>query len=70
MNRKTYRDNNGFLRYEDNCKLVVRKEYTTDCKKILSVLDKFFNKMYNELLTDIENNSVHENYKELLLGKI
>jgi len=38
--RKTYTDNNGFLRYEDNCKIVQNQP---DNKKVLSELYNTFN---------------------------
>jgi hypothetical protein len=42
MIRKTYTDNNGFLRYEDNCKLVVKREYTKEENTITSELYNTF----------------------------
>jgi len=43
MKRETYIDNNGFERYEDNCKIVVKKEYTKEEKEVAGELYRTFN---------------------------
>lgn len=68
--RKKYIDNNGFLRYEDNCKLV----HTQDNKEVLSELYNTFKnkaqKRYSEygygydnetaVLARQENNGIYD----------
>ena len=40
--RKTYIDNNGIERYEDNCKIVVKKIYTKeDNERVNKINDTF-----------------------------
>ena len=55
-NRKTYLDNNGFLRYEDNCKLCHNQP---DQKEVLSEMYRIFAKPHLDpsitILTDYEN---------------
>lgn len=41
MKRETYIDNNGFIRYEDTCKIVPNQ---TDNKDVLSEMYKIFGK--------------------------
>lgn len=41
-----------------------------DYKKVLSTLDKFFLKYKNELLKDLDQNIIHDNYRKLLILKI
>ncbi len=38
--------------------------------KILNSLDKFFNRLHQELQNDINDGAIHENYIDLLLEKI
>ena len=41
-----------------------------DAKKILKSLDRFFEKLYNSIKTDIEANLIHDSYKSLVSQKI
>ena len=50
-------------------KLTFRKTVGND-EKILKSLDKFFKKLYDSLLEDIENNNIHEKHIELLKRKL
>lgn len=41
-----------------------------DAKKIINTLDKYFNKLHEELKKDIENNNIHDNHIDLLKSKL
>jgi len=57
-NRKIYLDNNGFLRYEDNCKLVIKKEYTKEENDVT-------NELYNTFKPRIIKQKNNISYEEL-----
>ena len=64
MSRKTYIDNNGFLRYEDNNKIVVKKSYTKQENCITNELYNTFKKHNNRT----EHNYPYE-YSNFIEGK-
>lgn len=64
----TIKPDNDYMCYGRK-KLSYRKT-TGDYTKILKSLDKFFSKLKDELKKDLEDNKIHDNFKELLVNKI
>ena len=70
VHRKSYfiKPTSGFLVY-DSKKLKFRKA-KGDSKKLITILDKYFKSLHNELKNDVAANKIHDNYRELILKKI
>lgn len=58
MERKTYRDNNGFLRYEDTCKLVPTQSGNND------VIGEMW-----RIIKRPQEPIIHGDYEELILAR-
>ena len=67
--RKTYIDNNGFERYEDNCKLVtngkhntgsVNEIYNTFIKNNVTAKQEYYGDYENAILKRQENNGIYD----------
>lgn len=62
MNRATYIDNNGFLRYEDNCKLVVINRTQSSYDNNIS------NEIYNTFRCKNKNINNNTDYEGKILS--
>lgn len=59
---------NKYLCYESR-KIPFRKT-KGDAKKIIVVLEKFFEKLYISVLEDIKHGNIHKNYTEIVAEKV